>query len=106
MTQKTSKRTASTLQASGPSLHGIFRRWLVAGLLAVAFYLMAVLINTAYVKTYNSIDTQSGVIVSLLIILAIVSAIWWLIESARGSMLYISRHSTPAPKKKTTSRKK
>ena len=95
--QKNSSNKAKN-QIAGPSLHGIFKRWLAAGLLAVAFYLMAVLIKAVYVKTYNTIDTQSGVIVSLLIILAIVCGVWWLIESARGSMLYITRRSQPKKK--------
>ena len=98
MVKQKSSSTKAKNQTSGPSLHGIFQRWLIAGLLAITFYLVAVLINAVYVKAFNSIDTTSGVVVSILIILAIVSGVWWLIESASGLMLYITRHSKPARK--------
>lgn len=107
MTQKSSKRTSTKIQSSGGSLHGIFYRWLIAGLLGITFYLVGVLILALYVKSSDSgdVDAQGSFITSVLFTFALISVFWWLIESARAIMLYISRHSKPA-KKKAVAKKK
>lgn len=111
MTQKTSKRTTPSSSATVPSLHGIFHRWLIAGLLTVAFYLTTALITALYIQTSGnaSISPTGAVITTVLFTLAVITALWWLVESANGIMLYITRRSQPAKKtaaKKRTAKKK
>jgi hypothetical protein len=108
MTQKTSKRTTLSPQTSTTSLQGIFRHWVIAGLLGVCFFVVGVLVTTLSIKASDTsaIDPQANLITSALFTLALISILWWLIESARAAILYISRNSKPAPKKKASSKKK
>lgn len=102
MAKKSSQHTRSkkVTSSAAPSLQAIYRRWLVAGLLGVAFILTAGLIMALYTKDSGGVTTEGALITSTLIVLAFLCGLWWLIESALGIILYITRNSKPAKKKK------
>ncbi len=107
MTQKTLKRTTTSSQST-TSLQGIFHHWVIAGLLGVSFFLVGVLVMALSIKTSSTgaVDPQASFITSALFALALICILWWLIESARGIMLYISRNSKTTLEKKHSSKKK
>ena len=70
-----------------------FHRWLLAALLTVFIYLMSVLVFALLIEYEGGITPEGGFLTTILFSLALASALWWLIESARWIMIHISQRS-------------
>ena len=94
--KKTSKKSTST-QAQRKSA---FERWLVPGIVAVAFYLVSVLIRAVYINSDKGLTPEAEFLSLLLLYMSGVAIFWWLLESARWVVIGIDRRSTKKAKSK------
>jgi hypothetical protein len=100
MVKQTTQKNVKKTTAKQPT-KGSFQRWLVPGLLTITLYLFTIVLGNLSIKSNDSVTMTNGTIVSILLIGAIASAIWWLIETARWIITYIDvRAAKPAVKKK------
>ena len=89
-TTKVTKRSNAKKTQPAPK---DFQRWLLPSLLTIVFYLFTSLIAALYIKSDGGITPEGGILVSILWTLTLLSALWWLIESARWTMNYIERRT-------------
>ncbi len=111
---KSQKNTASKSTPKSttqvPPVKIQFHRWLLAALLAITFYLVAVLVFALLIKYEGGITPEGSFLTTVLFSLSLAAALWWLIESARWVMIHISMRAarevaTKKVGKKTTAKK-